>query len=122
MASRPKAPESADAAGRALWLAVTRVYELAPHEAELLRQAVRTVDVLARVDAILMDEDLVVPGYNGQPRAHPLLTVAADQRRLLVELVRSMALPLPGEEWGRIRSPQQQAAAQERWRERGVGL
>ena len=122
MAARPKAPESADRAGVALWRAVVSEYELSPPEAELLRQAVRTVDVLARVDAVLMDEPLVVEGYNGQPRAHPLITVASDQRRLLVELFRSLALPMPGEDFGQVRSPAAVASAQARWRkEHGRG-
>jgi hypothetical protein len=69
-----------------------------------------------------MDEPLAVEGYNGQPRAHPLLTAAADHRRLLVELFRNLALPMPDEDIGRHRSPAAREAAQLRWRqERGRG-
>jgi hypothetical protein len=99
-----------------LWRAVSGTYELAPHEAELLRQACRVTDNLARIDAVLMDEDLVVEGHAGQPRAHPLLQVSADQRRVLDALFRSMALPMPDETVGRRRSPSAHAAAQARWR------
>ncbi len=105
-----------DAAGTALWRAVTGAYELAPHEAELLRQACRAVDVLARIDAALMDGDVTVEGYNGQPRANPLLAASAEQRRVLDALFRSMALPMPNEAEGRRRSPAAVAAAQARWR------
>jgi hypothetical protein len=114
--TRPRPPQSLDQAGRSLWRAVTGTYDLAPHEAELLRQACRVVDTLARVDAHLMDEGLVVEGYAGQPRAHPLLGVSADQRRVLDALFRSMALPMPHEVEGRRRSPAAVAAAQSRWR------
>jgi hypothetical protein len=114
--SRPRAPQSMDAAGKALWRAVTSVYELAPHEAELLRQACRVADNLARIDAELMDGAVMVEGYNGQPRANPLLGAGADQRRVLDGLFRSMALPMPGETEGRRRSPAAVAAAQARWR------
>lgn len=114
--TRPRAPQSLDQAGRTLWRAVTGVYELAPHEAELLRQACRVADNLARIDAALMDSDVVVEGYAGQPRSHPLLQASADQRRVLDALFRSMALPMPSEAEGRRRSPSAVAAAQARWR------
>jgi hypothetical protein len=102
-----------------LWRAITGAYELAPHETELLRQACRVTDNLARIDAALADSEVVVAGYNGQPRSHPLLQASADQRRTLDALFRSMALPWPDEAEGRRRSPAAVAAAQARWRARG---
>ena len=114
--TRPRPPQSLDQAGRALWRAVTGAYELAPAEVELLRQACRVADNLARIDAALADSDVVVEGYSGQPRAHPLLQASADQRRVLDGLLRSMALPMPDEAEGRRRSPAAVAAAQARWR------
>ena len=118
--TRPRPPQSLDQAGRTLWRAVTGAYDLAPHEAELLRQACRVADHLARIDAALMDSDVVVEGYSGQPRSHPLLAASADQRRVLDGLFRSMALPMPAEEEGRRRSPAAVAAAQARWRAHGA--
>ena len=117
--SRPKPPLSLDEPGRALWRAVTGAYELAPHEAELLRQACRVADLIARLDAALMDSEVIVEGHAGQPRAHPLIQASADQRRVLDALFRSMALPMPDETAGRRRSPSAAAAAQARWRARG---
>jgi len=114
--TRPRPPQSLDQAGRSLWRSVIGAYVLAPHEAELLRQACRVADNLARIDAVLMDEELVVSGHAGQPRAHPLLQASADQRRVLDGLFRSMALPMPGEVEGHRRSPSAAAAAQARWR------
>jgi len=119
---RPRAPESLDAAGKALWRSVLAAYELSPAEMATLRQACRVVDVLARIDAHLADADLVVDGYAGQPRSHPLLSASADQRRVLDALFRSLCLPMPDEAEGRRRSPAAVAAAQARWRqERGHG-
>ena len=103
-----------------MWRTVTAVYSLAPHEAELLRQACRVSDHLARIDVALLDSDVEVEGYKGQPRAHPLLQASADQRRVLDALFRSMSLPMPDEVTGRRRSPQATAAAQARWRRRGT--
>lgn len=95
---------------------MTALYELAPHEAELLRQACRVADLLARIDVTLMDSDLVVEGYSGQPRAHPLLMASAMQRTILDGLFRSMGLPMPNEDEGRRRSKSAVAQAQARWR------
>lgn len=119
--TRLRPPASLDQAGRALWRAVTGAYDLAPHEAELLRQACRVTDNLARIDAVLIEDAPVVEGYNGQPRAHPLLSASADQRRVLDSLFRSMALPMPDETTGRRRSPAAREAAQARWRAQRSG-
>jgi hypothetical protein len=116
---RLTAPESLDAAGKRLWREVTRYYDLAPHELELLRQACRVADILARIDAALMDEELVVEGYAGQPRPHPLLPASAVQRQVLDGLFRSMGLPMPDEEQGQRRSKSAMALAQARWRSHG---
>jgi hypothetical protein len=114
-----RAPAGLDKAGRAFWRSVTAVYELSPAELATLAQAARVVDVLARLDAELADADeMTVTGSTGQPRAHPLLAATADQRRVLDSLLRSLALPMPGEAEGHRRSPAAVAAAQARWRER----
>jgi hypothetical protein len=113
---RPRAPEGLDGPGLALWRAVTGAYELAPHEEELLRQACRVTDLIAAMDAVVAVEGLMSEGSMGQSVRHPLLQAAADQRRLLDGLFRSMALPMPGEVVGRRRSPAAVASAQARWR------
>lgn len=115
--SRPRAPSGLGVAGRRFWRSMVGVYEFSPAELEVLRQACRVVDVLARVDEALAADDVVSYGSRGQPVRHPLLEPSADQRALLDQLLRSLALPMPDEVEGSRRAPQQQAAAQARWRE-----
>ncbi len=115
--SVPRAPAHLRAAGRRLWREILAVYDLSPGELEMLRQAARVADLIARADAELAAEpDLMVTGSTGQPRAHPLLDASAAQRRVLAEMVRSMALPMPGEDEGRRRSPAARENALARWR------
>ena len=116
---RPRAPDSLDTAGKRLWVSVVADYELSPAELETLRQCCRVTDLLARIDTALIDEDVTVQGYNGQPRPNPLLASAADQRRVLDGLLRSLSLPMPDELEGRRQSPTARAAAQARWRREG---
>jgi phage terminase small subunit len=121
-ADSPRAPDGLRPSGRAFWRKITGVYELAPAEVALLGRACRVLDMLAEIDRRLGREGLVVKGSSGQPRAHPLVASVAELSRTLEVLVRGMCLPAPWEGEGSRRSPQQQAAAQERWRrERGRG-
>jgi hypothetical protein len=100
-----------------LWRSVLDGYELSPAELEVLAQAARVTDLLARLDEQLAGEDLIQPGSRGQPVPNPLLHTAAEQRRVLESLIRSLALPMPDETEGRRRSPAAREAAQQRWRQ-----
>lgn len=115
--TRPRAPGSLGEAGRAFWRKVTAVYELSPGELAMLGRCCRTLDTLDRLDAALLDaDDLMVTGSVGQMKPHPALAAAADQQRLLDQLVRSLNLPLPEEDEGRRRSPAARENALARWR------
>lgn len=119
--TRTRAPESLGPGGRAFWRRVQGSYELSPAEEVLLGRCCRTIDVLARLDAVLAEDDPVVTGSVGQLRAHPALAAAADQQRLLDQLIRALNLPLPDESEGRRRSPAAREAAQARWRAQRSG-
>ena len=115
--TRPRPPKSLGEDGRAFWRKVTAAYELSPAEEAMLGRCCRTLDVLGRLDATLIDaDDLMTTGSVGQMKPHPALAAAADQQRLLDQLVRALNLPLPDEEEGRRRSPAAREAAQARWR------
>ena len=119
--TRPRPPKSLGEAGRAFWRRVTAVYELSPAEEIMLGRCCRTLDVLDRLDVVLLDDDLVVTGSVGQLRAHPGLAAVADQQRLLDQLVRALNLPLPEESEGRRRSPANRENALQRWRQERHG-
>jgi hypothetical protein len=105
-----------------LWADVLADYELTTPELELLRQAAQVADLIARLEAELAADALVVPGSRGQPVTNPLIDRLTMQRRVLESLIRGMSLPFPDEHRGRRRSPAAVAAAQARWRkERGRG-
>jgi len=110
-----RAPSGLGRAGRRLWRSVLAEYELSAAELVLLEQAARTADLLEAMTAELAG-GVTAEGSVGQVRAHPLLAAAAEHRKVLGTLLMQLALPLPGEEYGQVRSPQQHAAAQARWR------
>ncbi|WP_197495203.1 P27 family phage terminase small subunit [Mycobacterium kyorinense] len=112
----PRAPKGLKARGKALFREITSIYVLDPGELVLLRELCRTVDRIDTIDHELARDGLTVVGSRGQlPRAHPLLYALAEAQKAVSRLVAELALPLPGEQVGRRRSPQQKAAAHSRW-------
>jgi hypothetical protein len=53
---------------------------------------------LERIIRTLADDDLVVDGSLGQPKAHPMLEEARRHRALLERLLDSLGVPGEGEE------------------------
>ena len=95
-----KPPRGLRAPGKQLWDSVTATFVLNAGETEILRQACRTSDELALLEAELQATSLVVAGYSGQPRPNPLLKIIQDHRLLLRRLVDSLALPDDDQEVG----------------------
>ncbi len=103
-AERP--PAGTRAAGRRLWGSVLEVYDLDEHERTLLREAVRTVDLLDQLDAEVRADGVMVESPQGR-KAHPAAVEARQQRIALARLLAALRL-LAGEEseQGRDRRPQ----------------
>ncbi len=104
--NHPRPPRGTGRAGAALWRAVLAEYELEEHELLLLREAVRTVDVLDDL-ALLVARDGAVVGSSQGDRAHPALVEARQQRIALARLLAALRLPAGEEsEGGSDRRPQ----------------
>jgi hypothetical protein len=92
-------------------------------ECELLHEAGRTADELARIDAALEGAPMTVAGSKGQDVAHPLLNEARQHRLVLTRLVAALSLPDLDTFTMRRQSPASrhaQHAAESRWAMEGA--
>jgi hypothetical protein len=76
---KPKAPADLGDEGRKLWRQIVadaagQGVELDSRELVWLRQAGKLADTIARMEAEVIDAPTIVPGYNKQPVANPLLS------------------------------------------------
>lgn len=93
----PKAPTGTKASGRRLWDSVQASYVLEEHEAALLREAVRAVDLLDDLAAIVRRDGMMVEGPAGS-RVNPAVI---EMRQLSIAFARLLAaLRLPAGEPG----------------------
>jgi len=88
----PKPPSGTRASGRRLWASIVTVYELEEHELALLREAVRTVDTLDRLDALVRADGGMIDTPNGV-KVHPGLVEARQLRIALARLLAALRLP-----------------------------
>ncbi len=95
--SIPNAPAGTGAAGRRMWRAIQNNYELEEHETALLVEAVRTVDLLEKLDSVVRDEGAMVESPQGV-KAHPAAVEARQQRIALARLLAALRLPVGDEE------------------------
>ena len=89
----PAPPPGTGAAGRRLWRAIMVAYQLSVTEDALLRQAVRTADHVAALDAVLEAEGLMVAGRDGVMRPHAALVEVRQQRLVIARLLAALRLP-----------------------------
>ncbi len=90
--SKPPVPPGSDASGRRLWREVVGEYVLEEHELALLREAVRAVDQLDKLDAIVRKDGLVVHTKAG-PRIHAGAVEARQLRLVLARVLAALRLP-----------------------------
>ncbi|WP_051809916.1 hypothetical protein [Actinoplanes subtropicus] len=112
----PLPPGNAGPSGRRLWSDVLGKYELEEHETALLREMVRTVDLLDELAAIVEVEGLMVVDPGGKQRTHPAVVEARQLRIAFARLSASLRLPSgdESEQAGKsahLRRPQRRGAA-----------
>jgi hypothetical protein len=88
----PTLPRGTRVNGAKLWRDVLGRYELEQHELALLREMVRTVDLLDQLAAIVAREGLMVEGAWGS-KPHPAVTEARQARIALARLTAALRLP-----------------------------
>jgi hypothetical protein len=88
----PAPPRGTKVNGAKLWRDVLSRYELEQHELALLREAVRTVDLLDQLAAIVAREGLMVEGPHGS-KPHPAVVEARQARIALARLTAALRLP-----------------------------
>lgn len=91
-----KPPDGTRESGRRLWASVVDVYDLEEHERALLVEAVRTVDLLADLDAAVRAGGALVDSPQGV-KANPAAVEARQQRIALARLLAALRLPAGGE-------------------------
>ena len=89
----PRAPAGTRGPGRALWTSVVAAFVLDEPELVLLREAVRTVDLLDLLDAEVREHGPMVAAAQGQ-KVNPAAVEARAQRIALARLLAALRLPL----------------------------
>ncbi|MGH4020340.1 MAG: hypothetical protein ACRDT0_14120 [Pseudonocardiaceae bacterium] len=89
----PHCPPGAGAAGKRLWRATVADYELPEHELLILKEAVRTADLLERLEEAISTGELTVTNRFGEIVSHPAIVEARQQRQRLASLLASLRLP-----------------------------
>lgn len=96
----PRPPAGTKAPGKRLWKAVLEEFELDEHELAMLREAVRTVDMLEDLAGIVKKEGAMVDTPQGR-KIHPALVETRQLRIALARLLAALRLPAGDEEENR---------------------
>jgi len=89
----PAAPPGAGPAGRRLWRSVVERFDLDEHEAALLREAARCVDLLDELVAVVRRDGPTIRNAKGDMVTHPAAVEARQTRLTLTRLLASLRLP-----------------------------
>jgi hypothetical protein len=88
----PVPPKGTGVNGAKLWRDVLGKYERGEHELALLREMVRTADLLDKLAAVTAREGLMVEGAWGS-KPHPAVVEARQARIALARLTAALRLP-----------------------------
>lgn len=105
--------------GRAFWDAAQEEYEFDIHEAEVLLEACRGLDMIDRLAEAVAEAGVMVAGSQGQPVLNAAVSELRQQQAAVTRLLTQ--LNLDSAEVGAVltaKQAQARAAAQARWRER----
>lgn len=118
----PAAPTGTGPGGRRLWRDVVTQYQLEEHELALLREMVRTVDLLDGLAAIVAEEGAMVPGPALTRRVHPAIVESRQLRLALARLSASLRLPAgeEGDQAAHLRRPQRRGGVRGAYGIRGL--
>lgn len=89
----PQPPANLGFAGQALWDSIVPAYELRPDEVRILQDSCREADIIERLEAELVDADLMVKGSMGQLVASPLVSEVRQHRATLAGLLGKLKIP-----------------------------
>jgi hypothetical protein len=95
--STPRPPPGLKAAGKRLWTSVAGPWQLEEHEAALLLEAARTVDLLDELEARVKLDGAVIESPQGM-KAHPAAVELRQQRIALARLLAALRLPEDAEQ------------------------
>lgn len=117
---KPKPPAGTQAPGRRLWASIIDVYDLDEWELALLRECVRTVDLLDVLDAEVRADGPLVSSVAGV-KAHPAAVEARQQRIALARLLAALRMPAgDGDDQAEGRRPQRRVGVRGTYGIRGV--
>src|ERR1700758_5618606 len=126
MVDEVKPPAGIGAAGRQLWRQIARAaaqddLEMTATEHRWLWSAAKLTDRLAAIEAAMEGGPMIVPGYNGQPVAQPLLTEARQYHLLISQTLARLKLDVPDDAgvFGVAGANKARTAANARWRPGG---
>lgn len=83
----PAAPATLGDAGTTFWNAVVARWSLRPDEEQLLLAAAKTLDEIARLEAVLAEQSMTVTGSRGQHRVNGLVREIREHRLSFQRLI-----------------------------------
>lgn len=108
-------PRGLGPAGRDLWRKVLATFALDDHEEPALMLACRQLDDVARLEALLESDGLVVTGSTGQPRLSQVVTELRQARLAASRLLEQLALPVDDSGSSTPAVKRARRAAESRW-------